>query len=112
MMDVGGQPVGVPTKRGDDARMSSDSTLYTIGTALNRARDNAIGVEILVGGQWLGGRVVAVDGHGVVLDSEEHQHSVIRIESVAAVKIGTPAPIRKPITAAARAMPGPRQSSD
>ncbi len=91
--------------------MSSDSTLYTIGTALNRARDNDLGVEILVEGQWLGGRVVAVDGFGVVMDSTDQQHAVIRIESVAAVKIGTPAPIRQPITAGARPMPGSRQAS-
>jgi sRNA-binding regulator protein Hfq len=47
--------------------MSSDSTIYTIGTALNRARDNDIPVRVLVEGEWLSGRVVAVDGFGVVL---------------------------------------------
>ena len=47
--------------------MSSDSVLYTIGTALNRAHDNDVPVQILVEGQWLSGRVAAVDGHGVVL---------------------------------------------
>ena len=40
----------------------SDSMLYTIGTALNRARDNGFGVEVLVEGMWLRGRVLAVDG--------------------------------------------------
>ena len=49
--------------------MSSDSMIYTIGTALNRAQDNALGVQILVEGQWLGGQVLAVDGHGVVIHS-------------------------------------------
>lgn len=90
--------------------MSSDSTLYTIGTALNRARDNEIPVQILVGGEWISGQVVAVDGHGVVLNSQEREHSVIRIEAVSAVKIGTTAPIRTSITAAARPMPRPAAS--
>ncbi len=92
--------------------MNSDSTLYTIGTALNRARDNSIDVEILVAGQWLSGQVVAVDGHGIVLDSADHQHAVVRIESVSAVKIGAPAPIRRQIAAGARPMPGPRLNFD
>jgi sRNA-binding regulator protein Hfq len=92
--------------------MSSDSTLYTIGTALNRARDNQIPVQILVGGEWIAGQVVAVDGFGVVLSSEEREHSVIRIEAVHAVKIGSSAPIRTSITAAAMPMPGPRMAYD
>jgi len=91
--------------------MNSDSTLYTIGTALNRARDNGIDVEILVAGQWLDGQVVAVDGHGIVLDSADHQHAVVRIESVSAVKIGSPSPIRRQITEA-RPMPAPRIAYD
>jgi sRNA-binding regulator protein Hfq len=86
----------------------SDSTLYTIGTALNRARDNHIPVELLVEGSWVSGVVVAVDGFGVVLSSEEREHMVVRIEAVSAVRIMTPAPVRSPITVGAHPMPGPR----
>ncbi|HSE72643.1 MAG TPA: hypothetical protein VLA97_17880 [Nocardioidaceae bacterium] len=85
--------------------MSGDSTLYTIGTALNRARDNGIPVEILVGGQWISGQVVAVDGFGVVMNSHEREHSVIRVEAISAVRIMTAAPMRAPIEAGAFAMP-------
>jgi len=88
----------------------SDSTIYTIGTALNRARDNGVPVEILIEGHWLRGRVVAVDGYGVVLDAEDHQHSVLRIESVAAVTVRSSAPARTPIPAVAHPMPSPRFS--
>lgn len=89
----------------------SDSTIYTIGTALNRARDNDVPVQVLVDGQWMTGHVLAVDGFGVVLQSEGLEHSVVRMESVAAVKIFSQAPIRRaPIEAAARPMPGPRQA--
>ncbi len=89
----------------------SDSTLYTIGTALNRARDNDIPVQLLVGGEWLTGQVAAVDGFGVVLTSDEREHSVVRIEHVSAVKILTAAPMRKPITSETTRMPGPRAPS-
>ena len=87
----------------------TDSTIYTIGTALNRARDSEIAVQVLVDGNWLTGHVVAVDGHGVVLQSADMEHAVVRMESVSAVRIFTHAPGNKtPITAGARPMPGPR----
>jgi sRNA-binding regulator protein Hfq len=76
--------------------MYSDSVLYTIGTALNRAHDSGVPVQILVEGQWLNGRVAAVDGHGVVL-YDDAEHSVIRMGSVSAVRMFAEAPMRKPI---------------
>ena len=63
------------------------STIYTIGTALNRAHANHLPVEVLAEGQWLSGLVLAVDGHGVVLSDDDMGHSVIRMESVAAVRV-------------------------
>jgi len=78
--------------------MYSDSVLYTVGTALNRAQQNGATVQILVEGQWLAGQVAAVDGHGVVLacDDPEHpersEHSVIRMGSVSAVRMFAAAP--------------------
>ena len=92
----------------------SDSTLYTIGTALNRARDNGFGVEVLVEGMWLRGQVLAVDGYGVCLHSDEDQHSVIRVESIAAVTVCAAAPRQSAIPvgafSGAHPMPGPRAS--
>ena len=73
------------------------SILYTIGTALNRARDNDVPVQVLVEGQWLSGRVAAVDGHGLVLHSDDLEHSVVRIENVSAVRVFSEAPPRTPI---------------
>ena len=88
--------------------MFSDSTIYTIGTALNRAHDNALPVEILVEGQWVGGDVVAVDGHGVVIHSQECEHSVIRMGSVSAVRVFSAPPFRPALASAGHAVPGPR----
>lgn len=83
----------------------SDSVLYTVGTALNRAHDNGARVHVLVEGQWLEGQVAAVDGHGVVLQSEDGEHSVIRMASVAAVRMYNAAPQRAPLPAGAMPMP-------
>jgi len=69
------------------------STLYTIGTALRRAHSGGLHVDLLVETHWLEGRVLAVDGHGVILEVEETEmHSVVRLESVAAVRVHGTAP--------------------
>jgi sRNA-binding regulator protein Hfq len=60
---------------------------FTIGTALLDARDHKFPVELLVEGHWITGEVAAVDGFGVVLSRESTQHSVIRIESIAAINV-------------------------
>ena len=78
--------------------MYNDSVLYTVGTALNRAQQNGVTVQVLVEGQWLSGQVAAVDGHGVVLASddpahpERSEHAVIRMGSVSAVRMFAAAP--------------------
>ena len=86
----------------------SDSMIYTIGTALSRARDSGVPVEILVEGMWVRGQVLAVDGFGVVLHVQDDQHSVVRVESISAVTIGSAAPHRQSIPERVHAMPGPR----
>jgi sRNA-binding regulator protein Hfq len=90
--------------------MYGDSIIYSIGTALNRAQDNDVPVEILVNGEWLGGHVAAVDGHGVVLNSKDQtEHAVVRMEAVSAVRIFTAPPMRQPIAAGAAPTAVPRQ---
>jgi hypothetical protein len=63
------------------------SMIYTVGTALRLAEQSDATVEILVEGQWLSGRVVTVDGQGVVLASDKLEHAVVRIQSISAVKV-------------------------
>jgi hypothetical protein len=95
------------------------SVLYTIGTALGRAHDNQVDVEVLVEGQWLAGQVLAVDGHGVVLAAAPQpevgtgEHWVIKVDAVSAVRLSGPTPeqahtpIERPVhPAGARPMPG------
>lgn len=75
------------------------STIYSVGTALSRARDHELTVGVLVGGIWLTGRVVALDGHGVVLEANDAEYSVARLDAVGAVRVHAPLPSRSPIPA-------------
>ncbi len=63
------------------------STLYTIGTALTRAQGSDVGVDVLVTGQWLHGHVSALDGHGLVLHGDDDVLSVLRMDSISAVRV-------------------------
>lgn len=76
------------------------STLYTMGTALNLARNNGATVEVLVEGHWLSGRVASIDSHGVVLTNDGMGHSIIRVDKITAVTLrpGTAAPRHEPDT--------------
>ena len=63
------------------------STVLTIGTALNRAEQAGAQVSALVQGQWISGRVLGIDGHGVVLANGDGESAVLRLEHVAVVRI-------------------------
>jgi hypothetical protein len=101
------------------------SMQYTIGTALERAREAGSTVEVLVDQHWLTGQVVANDGVGVVLDHEGEEHCVVRLERIAAVRVSARAPMLRRIPGArtaddgaaespydgARPMPGPQAAT-
>ena len=72
------------------------STLYTIGTALNMARDHDVPVKVLVSGHWLEGKVIAIDGHGLVLTSGGQDHSVVRMQDISVVQVARPMPAHAP----------------
>lgn len=66
--------------------MHSPTTLFTVGTALRRAENNHLPVEVLVQGHWLRGTVAGLDGQGVIL-STHSEHAVVRLESISAVRV-------------------------
>ena len=66
--------------------MASTSMMYTMGMALDRAAESGVGVSILVEGAWVDGHIAAVDGMGVVLESTDGDHTVIRVDRIAAVQ--------------------------
>lgn len=63
------------------------STIYTVGTALRRAKDADVSVELLLAGEWIGGMVNAMDGHGIVLHGASDELSIIRMSSIDAVRV-------------------------
>lgn len=63
------------------------STVYTIGTALGRARDHGVEVRVLVSGHWVEGAVSEIDGHGVILTGPDSSHHVVRLTDVSAVRV-------------------------
>jgi len=69
------------------------STLYTIGTALGRARDHRVVVRVLVTGHWIEGLVSDVDGHGVILTGSGTDHHVVRLQDIAAVRVHAEEPL-------------------
>jgi hypothetical protein len=94
---------------------------YTVGTALDRAHDAGYAVELLVEGHWVSGTVVATDGVGVVLERDDTEHCVVRLDRVSAVRVASGAPMRRRIPAGygeeskvdgAMPMPGPRVATD
>lgn len=66
--------------------MHSSTTIFTVGTALRRAENNNLPVEVLVQGHWLRGTVAGIDGQGLVL-STHSEHAVVRLESISAVRV-------------------------
>ena len=66
--------------------MHSSTTIFTVGTALRRAENNHLPVEVLVQGHWLRGTVAGVDGQGLVL-STHSEHAVVRLDSISAVRV-------------------------
>jgi hypothetical protein len=67
--------------------VESSSVIYSMGTALDRAKDQGLPVVVLVGNDWLRGRVVVVDSHGLVLETDAFEHCVVRLEAVNAVRV-------------------------
>lgn len=67
------------------------STVLTIGTALSRAEQAGATVAALVQGQWITGRVLGIDGHGVVLANSDGESAVLRLEHVAVIRIDSAA---------------------
>lgn len=68
------------------------STVYTVGTALGRARDHGVEVRVLVSGHWIEGAVSEVDGHGVILTGPDSSHHVVRLTDVSAVQVSAHRP--------------------
>jgi hypothetical protein len=65
----------------------SSSQIFTIGTALRRAEDNNVPVEVLIEGQWIKGSIAALDGDGLVLVTPERVQCVVRNAHISVVRM-------------------------
>lgn len=63
------------------------SVIYSMGTALSRAKEQGLPVAVLVASDWLRGRVLVVDSYGLVLETDSFEHCVVRLEAVNAVRV-------------------------
>ena len=67
--------------------MNNSSTILTVGTALRHAQDGAARVHVLLGGTWMTGSVIGVDGEGAVLESDNGDTTVVRMQAITAVRV-------------------------
>jgi hypothetical protein len=67
--------------------MFESSMMLTIGAALDRAQVEGLLVQISVSGQWIPGRVVNTDQHGVAFLEASGDMCVFRPESIAGVRM-------------------------
>lgn len=63
----------------------SNSTVFTIGSALRQAENDGFPVGLMVDGQWFAGAIGGLDGDGVLLDAEDGQVT-IRLTAISVVR--------------------------
>ena len=67
--------------------MFGSTMLLTVGAALDRAKEEAMVVRLNVGGEWVTGRIINNDGHGVAVLESSGDLCVVRQEAVQAVRM-------------------------
>lgn len=61
--------------------------LLTIGQALDRAKDDDLTVRLHIGGDWITGKILNSDGHGVAVLEQNGDLCVLRLETVSCVRL-------------------------
>jgi hypothetical protein len=67
--------------------MFGSTMLLTVGHALDRAKDEGMVVRLNIAGDWVTGRVINSDGHGVAILEQSGDLCVVRQEAVTAVRM-------------------------
>jgi hypothetical protein len=82
-----------PQRRGVQERgvwpVFGSTMLLTVGHAIDRAKDEDMVVRLHVGGEWVTGRILNSDGHGVALLESNGDVCVVRQESISCVRLST-----------------------
>jgi hypothetical protein len=61
--------------------------LLTIGQALDRAQEDNLTVRLHIGGDWVTGKVINSDGHGVAVLEPNGDVCVVRQDTVSCVRL-------------------------
>jgi hypothetical protein len=61
--------------------------LLTIGQALDRAKADELTVRMHIGGEWITGRVLNCDGHGVAVLESNGDVCVVRQDTINCVRL-------------------------
>ena len=67
--------------------MFGSSMMLTVGAALDRAQTDGLLVQLSVSGEWLSGRVINNDRHGVAFLEASGDVCVFRPEAIAGVRM-------------------------
>ena len=70
--------------------MFGSSSMLTVGAALDRAQTDGLLVQVSVSGEWLSGRVVNNDQHGVAFLEATGDVCVFRPDAIAGVRMPYP----------------------
>ncbi len=84
----------------------SNSTVFTIGSALRQAENDGVPVRLMVDGEWFDGEVAGLDGDGVLLESPDGE-VVVRLTSISVVRLIRMAQEAQPAPVAAAPAPTP-----
>ena len=67
--------------------MFGTTMLLTVGHALDRAKEEGMVVRLNIAGDWVTGRIINSDGHGVAVLESNGDLCVVRQEAVTAVRM-------------------------
>ncbi len=67
--------------------MFGSTMLLTIGQALDRAKADDLTIRMHIGGEWITGRVLNSDGHGVAMMETNGDVCVVRQDTINCVRL-------------------------
>jgi hypothetical protein len=69
--------------------MFGSTMLLTVGHAIDRAKEEGMEVRMNIGGEWVSGRVMNSDGHGVALLEGNGDMCVVRRDAITCVRLSS-----------------------
>ena len=67
--------------------MFGSTMLLTVGHAIDRAKDEGLEIRMNIGGEWVSGRVLNSDGHGVAVLETNGDMCVVRRDAIVCVRL-------------------------